>query len=70
VCHIFPYLFICLFLTGVGKTTLTQKVCKSLSSCGVTYAGFYTQELRVQGRRIGFDVISVPDGEQKPLARV
>ncbi len=31
-------------------------------------AGFYTQEVREQGRRVGFDVVTI-DGARGPLAR-
>ncbi|KAF4527693.1 hypothetical protein B566_EDAN017584 [Ephemera danica] len=57
-------------LPGVGKTTLTRKTCDALSARGVAVNGFYTEEVRVQGRRIGFDVVSVPGGERRPLARI
>jgi nucleoside-triphosphatase len=32
-------------------------------------AGFYTEELRERGRRVGFDVVTI-DGRRAPLARV
>ncbi|KAF0289441.1 Cancer-related nucleoside-triphosphatase [Amphibalanus amphitrite] len=52
---------------GVGKTTVVQKALEQLS--GVPAAGFVTEEVRKDGRRIGFDVISL-GGERAPLARV
>lgn len=55
---------------GVGKTTLTQKVCGALQGRGVTLAGFYTEEVRASGVRTGFDVVAIPGGERGPLARV
>ncbi|KAG9275022.1 cancer-related nucleoside-triphosphatase [Astyanax mexicanus] len=60
------------FLTGspgVGKTTLVQEVCKSLVSADVSVHGFYTEELRERGKRVGFDVVSLT-GERGPLSRV
>ncbi|XP_066536169.1 cancer-related nucleoside-triphosphatase [Hoplias malabaricus] len=60
------------FLTGspgVGKTTLVQKVCEAMVSVGVTVNGFYTEELRERGRRVGFDVVTL-NGERGALSRV
>lgn len=60
------------FLTGppgVGKTTLVQKACEALVSSGVTVEGFYTEEVRAGGRRVGFDVVTVT-GERGNLSRV
>ncbi|XP_074229251.1 cancer-related nucleoside-triphosphatase isoform X2 [Camelus bactrianus] len=59
------------FLTGppgVGKTTLIQKASEVLKSCGVPVDGFYTEEVRQGGRRIGFDVVTL-SGERGPLSR-
>ncbi|XP_030628575.1 cancer-related nucleoside-triphosphatase [Chanos chanos] len=61
-----------IFLTGtpgVGKTTLVQKVCEAMISAGVTINGFYTEEVREGGRRVGFDVVTVK-GERAHLSRV
>ncbi|XP_040611237.1 cancer-related nucleoside-triphosphatase isoform X3 [Mesocricetus auratus] len=60
------------FLTGppgVGKTTLIQKASEVLQSSGVPVDGFYTQEVRQGGRRIGFDVVTL-SGARGPLSRV
>ncbi|XP_040823983.1 cancer-related nucleoside-triphosphatase isoform X1 [Ochotona curzoniae] len=60
------------FLTGppgVGKTTLIQKTCEVLRSSGVPVDGFYTEEVRQGGRRIGFDVVTL-SGSRGPLSRV
>ncbi|CAK6442265.1 unnamed protein product [Pipistrellus nathusii] len=60
------------FLTGppgVGKTTLIQKASEALKSSGVPVDGFYTQEVRHGGRRIGFDVVTL-SGRRGPLSRV
>ncbi|XP_013413792.1 cancer-related nucleoside-triphosphatase [Lingula anatina] len=54
---------------GVGKTTLVRKVCDSLKQSGVALQGFYTEEVRAEGRRIGFDVITL-HGIRAPLSRV
>uniref|UniRef100_A0A3Q1GD52 Nucleoside-triphosphatase, cancer-related n=1 Tax=Acanthochromis polyacanthus TaxID=80966 RepID=A0A3Q1GD52_9TELE len=60
------------FLTGppgVGKTTLVQKACEALVSSGVGVEGFYTEEVREGGRRVGFDVVTVT-GERGHLSRI
>ncbi|XP_076428463.1 cancer-related nucleoside-triphosphatase isoform X2 [Peromyscus maniculatus bairdii] len=53
----------------VGKTTLIQKASEVLQSSGVPVDGFYTQEVRQGGRRIGFDVVTL-SGSRGPLSRV
>ncbi|MFN3974812.1 MAG: nucleoside-triphosphatase [Dehalococcoidia bacterium] len=50
---------------GVGKTTLLRR---ALGHCQVPAAGFYTQEVRERGVRIGFDMVTL-DGRRAPLAR-
>lgn len=54
-------------LLGVGKTTLIQRVAQELS--GYHPAGFYTEELRVEGIRKGFRLMSL-DGRQQILSHV
>lgn len=54
---------------GVGKTTLVQKVCEGLASSGVGLEGFYTEEVREGGRRVGFDVVTVT-GERGCLSKI
>ena len=53
----------------MGKTTLIHKTCDALQKCGIPLHGFYTEEIRTGGRRIGFDVVTL-DGKRGPLARV
>jgi len=55
--------------TGVGKTTLVQKACEALVSSGAGAEGFYTEEVREGGRRVGFDVVTVA-GERGHLSRI
>ncbi|XP_019382998.1 PREDICTED: cancer-related nucleoside-triphosphatase [Gavialis gangeticus] len=53
------------FLTGppgVGKTTLIQKATQALKSSGIPIDGFYTEEVRQDGRRTGFDVVTLSGG--------
>uniref|UniRef100_A0A3Q0RBA2 Nucleoside-triphosphatase, cancer-related n=1 Tax=Amphilophus citrinellus TaxID=61819 RepID=A0A3Q0RBA2_AMPCI len=60
------------FLTGppgVGKTTLVQKACEALVSSGVGVEGFYTEEVRERGRRVGFDVVTLT-GARGHLSRI
>ncbi|XP_010863431.1 cancer-related nucleoside-triphosphatase [Esox lucius] len=60
------------FLTGppgVGKSTLVQKACDVMTSSGVSVEGFYTQEVREGGRRVGFDVVTLT-GQRGHLSRI
>lgn len=57
-----------LLLTGrprVGKTTVIQKTIALLE--GQATGGFFTREIRRQGRRVGFELITL-DGEVATLA--
>lgn len=58
-----------ILLTGpprVGKTTCIERLLERLD---VPAAGFFTREVRRDGRRVGFDVESL-DGRRGTLARV
>lgn len=51
---------------GVGKTTIIRKVADALGSrCG----GFYTEEVRERGRRVGFRIVTL-DGQRGWLAHI
>ena len=52
---------------GCGKTTVIRRVLEAIGASGGV--GFYTEEVRELGRRIGFDVVLL-DGRRGPLARV
>lgn len=54
---------------GVGKTTIVKNAVKALADQGITVSGFYTTELRENGNRVGFDVVTT-DGKRAPLARL
>jgi nucleoside-triphosphatase len=52
---------------GCGKTTMVRRVVEGLG--GLRLAGFYTQEIREQGRRLGFEAIGL-GGQSSTLAHV
>ncbi len=54
---------------GCGKTTAVKKLVDELRASGESVRGFYTDEVLQGGRRVGFDIVSVPDGRRGPLAR-
>lgn len=54
---------------GIGKTTLVKRVVASLQQEGVCVSGFTTGEIRVAGRRVGFDVEPI-GGDHRMLAHV
>lgn len=58
-----------LICIGVGKTTIIQKVCTALKDNNISVQGFYTEEVRIGGRRTGFDVVTL-NGNRGQLARV
>ncbi len=49
---------------GVGKTTAIKKVVDLI---GDHAGGFYTREVRINGRRTGFEIVTL-SGETAPLA--
>ena len=51
---------------GCGKTTLVKRVVKNLSQPA---AGFYTEEIRDRGVRVGFRLVTL-DGDEGVLAHV
>ncbi|XP_078540679.1 cancer-related nucleoside-triphosphatase [Lissotriton helveticus] len=57
------------FQPGVGKTTLVQKTVEALKSTGIPIDGFYTEEVRQSGKRVGFDVVTL-SGKRGTLSRV
>lgn len=65
VCFCFLSIFA---FKGVGKTTLIHKACEALKSSGTPIDGFYTEEVRQGGRRIGFDVVTL-SGKHGILSR-
>lgn len=55
---------------GCGKTTAALKVVEALKSRGVGVDGMYTREMRVGGRRVGFQVTRVATGETGVMAHM
>jgi len=51
---------------GAGKTTLLKEVVALYPGAA---GGFYTEEVRERGTRVGFDIVTL-DGRRAPLARV
>lgn len=58
------------FLIGVGKTTLIKKIVVELQNNHIPYNGFYTEEKRENGTRVGFDLVTLNSNEHFPLAEV
>ncbi|PSN48931.1 Cancer-related nucleoside-triphosphatase [Blattella germanica] len=56
-------------ISGIGKTTLVQKLCDKLANSSVPAKGFYTEEVRSGQKRIGFDIVTL-DGKRGTLARI
>jgi nucleoside-triphosphatase len=54
-------------LPGVGKTTLIKRICEVLKE--LHPAGFYTEEIREEGTRKGFELISL-DGKTGLLSHI
>jgi nucleoside-triphosphatase len=50
---------------GIGKTTLVKRICHDLRN--LNPAGFYTEEIRVEGTRKGFSLVSL-DGSKGMLS--
>lgn len=56
---------------GVGKTTVVTATVARLRDRGVEVSGFYTEEVRDEGRRVGFDIVILGDAaDAVPLARI
>ena len=55
----------------MGKTTLVKEIVEKLQKKGVPCLGFFTEEVRENGVRTGFDVVPVTQNDaRRPLARV
>ena len=54
---------------GSGKTTAVKRLSEALARDGVKLRGFVTEEVLVGGKRVGFDVVTIPDGKRGILSR-
>jgi nucleoside-triphosphatase len=52
---------------GIGKTTAIKRIIQRLPSDSA--AGFWTEEIRERGKRVGFEIITL-DGRKGELAHV
>jgi nucleoside-triphosphatase len=51
---------------GIGKSTIIEKIVQRINR---SKTGFYTREMRVSGRRVGFSITTL-DGERGTLAHI
>ena len=54
---------------GCGKTTAVKRLSEVLARDGVKLRGFVTEEVLVGGKRVGFDVVTIPDRKRGILSR-
>jgi len=52
---------------GIGKSTVVRKIIEELKP--LKPVGFYTEEIRTKGTRVGFQAISI-DGRRRNLAHI
>lgn len=57
-------------MPGIGKTTLVLKITEELQNRGFKVGGMITQEVREQGRRVGFKIKALDTNEEGILAWV
>ena len=60
-----------LLITGFprsGKTTLIKKIFQ-VNTIGKKTGGFFTEEFQKEGVRIGFNIVTVPEGRKSLLAQ-
>ncbi len=55
---------------GIGKSTLIYKLIEIFKNQKKNVDGFLTPEVKVGGKRIGFDLERITTGEVVPLARI
>ncbi len=63
----FPHLLIT-GRPGIGKTTLIKWAVEKARGLNIPFTGFYTEEIREGGERVGFKVVSLSDGKTDVLA--
>jgi nucleoside-triphosphatase len=62
-----------LFLTGspgVGKTTVLMRTVEALKGTGYDVGGMSSREVRLDGARVGFEILDLESGRRGWLARV
>jgi nucleoside-triphosphatase len=62
-----------IFITGkpgVGKSTVVHKVLLLLAATGYKAGGIVCPEMRVEGRRVGFEIVDLTTGRRGTLAHV
>jgi nucleoside-triphosphatase len=62
-----PHVLLITGTPGIGKTTVIRRVAAGLDATGLR--GFYTEEIREDGERCGFRLVSF-DGKQQVIAHV
>jgi len=55
---------------GVGKTTLVLNVVEAVRSRGYLVGGMITREIRVDQRRVGFEILDLLGGERGILSHI
>lgn len=55
---------------GSGKTTAVGRARERLAGRGYVADGVRAPEVREDGERVGFDIVSLRDGRRAPMARV
>ncbi len=54
--------------SGIGKTTIVQRIAKKLQSEGYKAGGLYCPEIRENGRRKGFRIVDLANRQSEILA--
>lgn len=57
-------------IPGVGKTRVMSKILLAIRSQGFTVGGILTREVKVNGKRIGFDIIDLKTERSARLAAI
>ena len=55
---------------GIGKTTAVLRVVEKLREAGLRVGGMVSREMRVGGKRVGFEIIDLSTGRRGTLAHV
>jgi len=55
---------------GVGKTTVIQRTIDELQNLGYKHGGISTPEIRVEGIRVGFEIVNLATSSRGILAHI